>query len=174
MINVTAAMLLALGITLDSLGENNTLIAAIGIVFAMAFFLLMYLQYPVLFIGSARYPLARKCFPFIRWAIFGIYFADLSTTLMRHYGGPELSVSIHTYSLWAGIYLVVYSLAILTGPPKRRLRKKVFQRYGQRRLVGQLVPIPISSTRWPILNLEMPRVGTAHHPLQQPKARQPL
>jgi hypothetical protein len=144
MINVTAAMLLALGITLDSLGENYTLIAAIGIVFAMAFFLLMYLQYPVLFIGSARYPLARKCFPFIRWAIFSIYLVDLSTTLMRYYGGPQLSVSIHAYSIWAGVYLVVYSLAILTGPPKQRRRKKLLQRYGRNRWAGRLVPVPIS------------------------------
>ncbi|WOD41691.1 hypothetical protein [Nodosilinea sp. E11] len=142
MINVTAAALLAIGITLDSLGENYTLLAAIGILFAMAFFLLMYLQYPVLFIGSARYPLARKCFPFVRWAIFGIYFVDLSTTLMRYYGGPELSVSIHAYSIWAGVYLVIYSLAILTGPPKPRRRKKILQRYRQRRWAAQLAPIP--------------------------------
>lgn len=142
MINVTAAALLAIGITLDSLGENYTLLAAIGILFAMAFFLLMYLQYPVLFIGTARYPLARKCFPLVRWAIFGIYFADLSTTLMRYYGGPQLSVSVHAYSIWAGVYLVIYSLAILTGPPKQRRRKKFFQRYGQRRWAGKLVPIP--------------------------------
>jgi hypothetical protein len=142
MINVTAAALLAIGITLDSLGQNYRLLAAIGILFAMAFFLMMYLQYPVLFIGSARYPLARKCFPFVRWAIFGIYFVDLSTTLMRYYGGPELSVSVHAYSLWAGVYLVAYSLAILTGPPKQRRRKKLLQRYGQRRWIGQLAPIP--------------------------------
>jgi len=142
MINVTAAALLAIGITLDSLGQNYRLLAAIGILFAMAFFLMMYLQYPVLFIGSARYPLARKCFPFVRWAIFGIYFVDLSTTLMRYYGGPELSVSIHAYSIWAGVYLVAYSLAILTGPPKQRRRKKLLQRYGQRRWSGQLAPIP--------------------------------
>lgn len=142
MINVTAAALLAIGITLDSLGENYTLLAAIGILFAMAFFLLMYLQYPVLFIGTARYPLARKCFPLVRWAIFGIYFADLSTTLMRYYGGPQLSVSVHAYSIWAGVYLVIYSLAILTGPPKQRRRKKFFQRYGQRRWASKLVPIP--------------------------------
>ncbi|MGB3311521.1 MAG: hypothetical protein WA939_15200 [Nodosilinea sp.] len=135
-------MLLALGITLDSLGENHTLLAAIGIVFAMAFFLLMYLQYPVLFIGSARYPLARKCFPFIRWAIFGIYVTDLSATLMRYYDGPDLSVSVHAYSIWAGVYLVVYSLAILTGPPKQRRRKKLLQRYDRRRWVGKLVPVP--------------------------------
>ncbi|PZO37429.1 MAG: hypothetical protein DCF21_13925 [Leptolyngbya sp.] len=142
MINVTAAALLAIGITLDSLGENYRLLAAIGILFAMAFFLMMYLQYPVLFIGSARYPLARKCFPFVRWAIFGIYFVDLSTTLMRYYGGPELSVSVHAYSIWAGVYLVAYSLAILTGPPKQRRRKKLLQRHGQRRWIGQLAPIP--------------------------------
>jgi hypothetical protein len=142
MINVTAAALLAIGITLDSLGQNYRLLAAIGILFAMAFFLMMYLQYPVLFIGSARYPLARKCFPFVRWAIFGIYFVDLSTTLMRYYGGPELSVSVHAYSIWAGVYLVAYSLAILTGPPKQRRRKKLLQRYGQRRWIGQLAPIP--------------------------------
>jgi len=142
MINVTAATLLAIGLTLDSLGKNYTLLAAIGILFAMAFFLLMYLQYPVLFIGSARYPLARKCFPAIRWAIFGIYFVDLSTMLMRYYGGPELSVSVHAYSVWGGIYLVAYSLAILTGPPKQRRRKKMLQRYGQRRWIGQLAPIP--------------------------------
>ena len=147
MINVTAAMLLALGITLDSLGENHTLLAAIGIVFAMAFFLLMYLQYPVLFIGSARYPLARKCFPFVRWAIFALYVVDLSTTLMRHYDGPELSVSIHAYSIWAGVYLVVYSLAILTGPPRPRRRKKVLPLFRWRQWEGQLVPIPISSQR---------------------------
>ncbi|PSR18236.1 hypothetical protein C8255_08545 [filamentous cyanobacterium CCP3] len=146
MINVTAAMLLALGITLDSLGENYALLAAIGIVFAMAFFLLMYLQYPVFFIGSARYPLARKCFPFIRWAIFGIYLIDLSTTLMRHYDGPELSVSIHAYSIWAGVYLVVYSLAILTGPPKQRRRKPLLNRYGRHRWAGKLVPVPVSIT----------------------------
>ncbi len=142
MINVTAAMLLAIGITLESFGENYALIAAIGIVFAMAFFLLMYLQYPVFFIGSARYPLARKCFPAIRWAIFGIYFVDLSTTLMRHHGGPDLSVSIHAYSIWAGVYLVTYSLAILTGPPKQRRRKKILNRYGRRRWFGQPVPVP--------------------------------
>ena len=145
MINVTAAILLALGITLDSLGENYTLLAAIGILFAMAFFLLMYLQYPVMFTGAARYPLARKYFPLVRWAIFSIYFADLSTTLMRYYGGPGLSVSVHAYSIWAGVYLVAYSLAILTGPPKQRRRKKIF-RYSQwRQWEGQLVPIPISS-----------------------------
>lgn len=143
MINVTAAALLAIGITLDSLGENYTLLAAIGILFAMAFFLMMYLQYPVLFIGSARYPLARKCFPFVRWAIFGIYLVDLSTTLMRYYGGPELSVSIHAYSIWGGVYLVAYSLAILTGPPKQRRRKKVLHRYGQRRWAAQLAPVPV-------------------------------
>ncbi|MFQ4134910.1 hypothetical protein PGN35_001185 [Nodosilinea sp. PGN35] len=143
MINVTAAALLAIGITLDSLGENYTLLAAIGILFAMAFFLLMYLQYPVMFVGAARYPLARKCFPLVRWAIFGIYFADLSTTLMRYYGGPELSVSVHAYSIWAGVYLVVYSLAILTGPPKQRRRKKLFQRYRRDRWAGKLVPVPI-------------------------------
>ncbi|MGF1517512.1 MAG: hypothetical protein ACFCVB_06875 [Nodosilinea sp.] len=142
MINVTAATLLAIGITLDSLGKNYTLLAAIGILFAMAFFLLIYLQYPVFFIGSARYPLARKCFPVIRWAIFGIYFIDLSTTLMRYYGGPELSVSVHAYSIWAGVYLVIYSLAILTGPPKQRRRKKILQRYGRRRWAAQLAPVP--------------------------------
>jgi small neutral amino acid transporter SnatA (MarC family) len=86
--------------------------------------------------------LARKCFPFVRWAIFGIYFVDLSTTLMRYYGGPELSVSIHAYSIWAGVYLVAYSLAILTGPPKQRRRKKLLQRHGQRRWAGQLALIP--------------------------------
>lgn len=145
MINVTAAILLALGITLDSLGENYTLLAAIGILFAMAFFLLMYLQYPVVFIGAARYPSARKCFPLIRWAIFGIYFADLSTTLMRYYDGPALSVSVHAYSIWAGVYLVAYSLAILTGPPKQRRRKKIFRHSQWRQWEGQLVPIPISS-----------------------------
>jgi hypothetical protein len=142
MINVTAATLLAIGLTLDTLGKNYTLLAAIGILFAMAFFLLMYLQYPVLFIGSARYPLARKCFPVVRWAIFGIYFADLSTTLMRYYGGPELSVSVHAYSVWGGVYLVAYSLAILTGPPKQRRRKKIIQRYGRNRWAGRLVTIP--------------------------------
>ena len=142
MINVTAATLLAIGITLDSLGKNYALLAAIGILFAMAFFLMMYLQYPVLFLGSARYPLARKCFPFVRWAIFGIYFVDLSTTLMRYYDGPALSVSVHAYSIWAGFYLVTYSLAILTGPPKPRRRKKLLQRYGRRRWVSQLSPVP--------------------------------
>ncbi|MGB3200739.1 MAG: hypothetical protein WBA99_07545 [Nodosilinea sp.] len=144
MINMTAAALLALGITLDSLGENHALLAAIGIVFAMAFFLLMYLQYPVLFIGSARYPLARTCFPFVRWSIFGIYLADLSITLMRFYGGPEQSVSIHAYSIWAGVYLVVYSLAILTGPPKSRRRRLSLNRFGRHRWAGRLVPVPIS------------------------------
>ncbi len=147
MINVTAAALLAIGITLDSLGQNYGLLAALGILFAMAFFLLMYLQYPVLFIGAARYPLARKCLPIIRWAIFGIYLADLSVTLMRYYGGPELSVSTHAYSIWAGIYLVVYSLAILTGPPKQRRRKKIFRHSQGRQWEGQLVPVPISTLR---------------------------
>ncbi len=147
MINVTAAALLAIGITLDSLGKSYALLAAIGILFAIAFFLLMYLQYPVLFTGAARYPLARKYFPLVRWAIFGIYFADLSATLMRYYGGPELSVSIHAYSIWAGIYLVVYSLAILTGPPKQRRRRKVLRHYQWRQWSGQLVPVPISSLR---------------------------
>jgi hypothetical protein len=142
MINVTAATLLAIGLTLDTLGKNYTLLAAIGILFAMAFFLLIYLQYPVLFIGSARYPLARKCFPVIRWAIFGTYFVDLSTMLMRYYGGPELSVSVHAYSIWGGVYLVAYSLALLTGPPKQRRRKRKLQRHGQRRWIGQLATIP--------------------------------
>lgn len=144
MINATAAALLAIGLSLSSLGENHTLLAAIGILCAMAFFLLMYLQYPILFVGSARYPLARKCFPVVRWAIFGVYFADLSTTLMDYFGGPDLGVSIHAYSIWAGVYLVVYSLAVLTGPPKRRHRK-ILPRYRWRQWEGQLVPIPISS-----------------------------
>ncbi len=61
---------------------------------------------------------------------------------MRYYGGPKLSASIHTYSIWAGVYLVVYGLAILTGPPKQRRRKKILQRYGQRRWAAQLAPIP--------------------------------
>ncbi|MEO1067513.1 MAG: hypothetical protein AAFW95_00070 [Cyanobacteria bacterium J06638_6] len=145
MIHVTAAALLAIGLSLSSLGENHTLLAAIGILCAMAFFLLMYLQYPISFIGSARYPWARKYFPPVRWAIFGIYFADLSTTLMGYYGGPELGVSVHAYSIWAGVYLVVYSLASLTGPPRRR--RKNFRHYRWRQWEGQLVPIPISSRR---------------------------
>ncbi|TVQ14773.1 MAG: hypothetical protein EA368_00870 [Leptolyngbya sp. DLM2.Bin27] len=78
----------------------------------------------------------------IRWAIFGIYFVDLSTMLMRYYGGPELSVSAHAYSIWGGVYLVVYSLAILTGPPRQRRRKKLLQGHGRRRWIGQLAPIP--------------------------------
>ncbi len=142
MINVTAATLLAIGLILHFQGETHPIVAAIGIVFAMAFFLLMYLQYPVLFMGSARYPLARKCFPLVRWAIFGIYLADLWTRLVAYNGGPQWTVSIHAYSIWAGVYLVAYSLAILTGPPKQRRRKKLFQTYGRRRWAGQLVPIP--------------------------------
>ncbi|WP_155523596.1 hypothetical protein [Nodosilinea nodulosa] len=149
MINMTAAALLSLGLSLHVLGGNHTLLAAIGIIFAMAFFLLMYLQYPILFVGSARYPLARKCFPLVRWAIFAIYFADLSTTLMGYLGGPQWGVSVHAYSIWAGVYLVVYSLAILTGPPKRRRRRKILPRYRWRQWEGQLVPIPISSQRYP-------------------------
>ncbi|MBW4484417.1 MAG: hypothetical protein KME14_17930 [Tildeniella torsiva UHER 1998/13D] len=113
----------------------------------MAFFLLMYLQYPVMFTGAARYPLARKYFPLVRWAIFGIYFADLSMTLMRYYDGPEMSVSVHAYSIWAGVYLVAYSLAILTGPPKQRRRKKIFRHYQGRQWEGQLVPVRISTLR---------------------------
>ncbi|MBE9138922.1 hypothetical protein IQ254_17270 [Nodosilinea sp. LEGE 07088] len=146
MVNVTAAALLAIGLSLSSLGENHTLLAAIGILCAMAFFLLIYLQYPISFIGSARYPRARKCFPLVRWAIFGIYCVDLSTTLMGYFGGPELGISAHAYSIWAGVYLVVYSLAILTGPPNRR-RRKVILRDRWRQWEGQLVPIPITSRR---------------------------
>ena len=142
MINYTAAALLATGLILHTLGDAHSLLAATGILCAMAFFLLMYLHYPVLFIGSPRYPWARRCFPMIRWAIFGIYVADFSTTVTGYLGGPEWSVSIHLYSIWAGIYLVVYSLAILTGPPKRRRRKRKLQRQGQRRWIGQLAPIP--------------------------------
>jgi hypothetical protein len=142
MINITAAALLAIGLTLHSLGETHALLAAIGILFAMAFFLLMYLHYPILFMGSARYPIARRCFPAIRWAIFGIYFSDLSTTLMGYFGGPQWSVSIHAYSIWAGIYLVTYSLAILTGPPRQRRRKKVHNRYQWGRLASGLSPVP--------------------------------
>lgn len=147
MMNVTAAALLAIGLSLSAMGENHALLTAIGIICAMGFFLLMYLQYPILFVGSARYPLARKYFPFVRWAVFGIYFADLSTTLMGFYGGPPWRVSIHAYSIWAGIYLVVYSLAILTGPPKRRRRRRSLPLYRWRQWEGQLVPIPISSQR---------------------------
>jgi hypothetical protein len=131
MINYTAAALLAMGLILHSLGEYHPALAATGILFAMAFFSLMYSQYPILFVGSARYPWARKYFPWVRWAILGIYFADLSITLMDYFGVSSWSVSIHAYSIWAGIYLVTYSLATLTGPPKQRKRKKIAQRYGR-------------------------------------------
>lgn len=142
MINTTAAVLLAIGLILHSLGETYTLLAAVGIVFAMAFFFLMYLQYPVLFVGAARYPLARKFFPPIRWAIFAIYLADLSTTLMRHFDGPVWEVSMHAYSIWAGIYLVAYSLAILTGPPKQRKRKRRLKQAKSRPRFGNFSPSP--------------------------------